>query len=248
MNCSPGGAARQPRDRRALHARLDLQGDHRRRRARLGHLHAGLRASTTRATAPSTARRSRTSPTRAAPRSSDASASCTALEHSINAVFCEIGKKLGPLKVLDYAKRFGFYDDPPLETPSERAVAERAVRPRPPLPAARREPGRPGPPRVRAGATPGDAAPDGDGRRRDRQRRRRHAARTSSRRSRRRTARPSRAPSRRSTRGAISPQTADELTHDDGGGRPVAAPARPRRSPASRSPARRAPPRRARPA
>ncbi len=46
----------------------------------------------------------------------------TALEHSINAVFCEIGKKLGPLTVLDYARRFGFYSDPPLETPS----AERA--------------------------------------------------------------------------------------------------------------------------
>ena len=46
----------------------------------------------------------------------------TALEHSINAVFCEIGKKLGPLAVLDYARRFGFYSDPPLETPSnERA-------------------------------------------------------------------------------------------------------------------------------
>jgi peptidoglycan glycosyltransferase len=46
----------------------------------------------------------------------------TALQHSINAVFCEIGKKLGPLTVLDYARRFGFYSDPPLETPSnERA-------------------------------------------------------------------------------------------------------------------------------
>jgi peptidoglycan glycosyltransferase len=46
----------------------------------------------------------------------------TALQHSINAVFCEIGKKLGPLAVLDYARRFGFYSDPPLETPSnERA-------------------------------------------------------------------------------------------------------------------------------
>ncbi len=46
----------------------------------------------------------------------------TALEHSINAVFCEIGKKLGPLTVLDYTRRFGFYSDPPLETPSnERA-------------------------------------------------------------------------------------------------------------------------------
>jgi penicillin-binding protein A len=42
----------------------------------------------------------------------------TALQHSINAVFCDIGKKLGPLTVLDYARRFGFYDDPPLETPS----------------------------------------------------------------------------------------------------------------------------------
>ncbi len=42
-----------------------------------------------------------------------------ALEHSINAVFCEIGKRIGPLTILDYARRFGFYDDPPLETPSE---------------------------------------------------------------------------------------------------------------------------------
>src|SRR6185437_183110 len=42
----------------------------------------------------------------------------TALQHSINAVFCEIGKAIGPLTILDYARRFGFYDDPPLETPS----------------------------------------------------------------------------------------------------------------------------------
>ena len=42
-----------------------------------------------------------------------------ALEHSINAVFCEIGKRLGPHLILDYAKRFGFYDTPPLETPSD---------------------------------------------------------------------------------------------------------------------------------
>ena len=46
----------------------------------------------------------------------------TALEHSINAVFCEIGKKLGPLPILDYARRFGFYSDPPLETPSDERV------------------------------------------------------------------------------------------------------------------------------
>jgi peptidoglycan glycosyltransferase len=42
----------------------------------------------------------------------------TALEHSINAVYCEIGKKLGPLNILDYARKFGFYSEPPLETPS----------------------------------------------------------------------------------------------------------------------------------
>lgn len=42
-----------------------------------------------------------------------------ALANSINAVFCDIGKELGPLTVLEYAKRFGFYDLPPLETPSD---------------------------------------------------------------------------------------------------------------------------------
>ena len=47
----------------------------------------------------------------------------TALEHSINAVFCEIGKKLGPLTVLDYARRFGFYSVPTLETPSGERLA-----------------------------------------------------------------------------------------------------------------------------
>jgi penicillin-binding protein A len=45
-----------------------------------------------------------------------------ALEHSINAVFCEIGKSIGAGRILDKAKQFGFYKDPPLETPSnERA-------------------------------------------------------------------------------------------------------------------------------
>jgi len=40
-----------------------------------------------------------------------------ALQHSINAVFCEVGKKLGALKILDYGRRFGMYSDPGLETP-----------------------------------------------------------------------------------------------------------------------------------
>jgi peptidoglycan glycosyltransferase len=45
-----------------------------------------------------------------------------ALEHSINAVFCEIGKAIGAGRILGTSKQFGFYEDPPLETPgNERA-------------------------------------------------------------------------------------------------------------------------------
>jgi penicillin-binding protein A len=42
-----------------------------------------------------------------------------ALQNSINAVFCEVGKQIGPKLVLDYAQRFGFYEEPPIELPSE---------------------------------------------------------------------------------------------------------------------------------
>ena len=41
-----------------------------------------------------------------------------AFEHSINAVFCEIGQSIGSTTILNAAKRFGFYKDPPLETPA----------------------------------------------------------------------------------------------------------------------------------
>ena len=48
----------------------------------------------------------------------------TALQHSINAVFCNIGKAIGAGTILDYAARFGFYSRPPLETPlNERAAS-----------------------------------------------------------------------------------------------------------------------------
>jgi peptidoglycan glycosyltransferase len=44
------------------------------------------------------------------------------LVHSINSVFCNVGKALGAKTILDYAKRYGFYKLPPLETPAnERA-------------------------------------------------------------------------------------------------------------------------------
>ena len=41
-----------------------------------------------------------------------------AYEHSINAVFCNIGKTLGAKRILDKAKQFGFYSKPPIELPS----------------------------------------------------------------------------------------------------------------------------------
>jgi penicillin-binding protein A len=39
------------------------------------------------------------------------------LEHSINSVFCNIGKAIGAKSILDYAKRYGFYSLPPLDLP-----------------------------------------------------------------------------------------------------------------------------------
>ena len=44
-------------------------------------------------------------------------------EHSINSVFCNVGMHIGGLKILDYAKRFGFYSVPPLETPPDESSA-----------------------------------------------------------------------------------------------------------------------------
>ena len=40
-------------------------------------------------------------------------------QHSINSVFCNIGKQLGAKTILDYAKKFGFYKTPPFETPAD---------------------------------------------------------------------------------------------------------------------------------
>jgi peptidoglycan glycosyltransferase len=46
-----------------------------------------------------------------------------AYEHSINAVFCNIGQKLGAKRLLDTAKDFGFYSKPPIELPSNEVAA-----------------------------------------------------------------------------------------------------------------------------
>ncbi|HET8529061.1 MAG TPA: penicillin-binding protein 2 [Gaiellaceae bacterium] len=50
----------------------------------------------------------------------------TGFQHSVNSVFCNIGKQIGAQTIVDYAKRFGFYKVPPLETPAnERAASGR---------------------------------------------------------------------------------------------------------------------------
>jgi peptidoglycan glycosyltransferase len=46
-----------------------------------------------------------------------------AYQHSINAVFCNIGQKLGAKRIVDKAKDFGFYSKPPIELPSNEVSA-----------------------------------------------------------------------------------------------------------------------------
>ena len=44
-------------------------------------------------------------------------------EHSINSVFCNVGKQIGGEEILKYARRFGFYSVPPLDTPPSESLA-----------------------------------------------------------------------------------------------------------------------------
>jgi peptidoglycan glycosyltransferase len=46
-----------------------------------------------------------------------------AYQHSINAVFCDIGMRLGAKALIDKAKEFGFYSTPPIELPSDEVAA-----------------------------------------------------------------------------------------------------------------------------
>jgi penicillin-binding protein A len=46
-----------------------------------------------------------------------------ALQYSINSVFCNVGKDLGAIRILEQARRFGFYSKPPLETPVNERTA-----------------------------------------------------------------------------------------------------------------------------
>ena len=47
----------------------------------------------------------------------------SALAYSVNSVFCNIGLELGAKRILDTARRFGFYERPPLETPADERLA-----------------------------------------------------------------------------------------------------------------------------
>ncbi len=48
----------------------------------------------------------------------------TALQFSVNSVFCNIGLKLGAKQLVKQAKKFGFYERPPLETPDSERLRE----------------------------------------------------------------------------------------------------------------------------
>jgi peptidoglycan glycosyltransferase len=70
----------------------------------------------------------------------------TGFEHSINSVFCNVGKALGAGTVLRYAERYGFYSLPPLETPEnervESGLYDRGVLFKPKHPETQVDPGR----------------------------------------------------------------------------------------------------------
>jgi peptidoglycan glycosyltransferase len=46
-----------------------------------------------------------------------------ALQHSVNSVFCNIGKTLGMRTLMNYARRFGFDSKPPIDLPSNAVAA-----------------------------------------------------------------------------------------------------------------------------
>ena len=50
-----------------------------------------------------------------------------AFVHSVNSVFCNIGKDLGAIPILRQAQRFGLYSAPPLETPIDERRPERSL-------------------------------------------------------------------------------------------------------------------------
>ena len=103
-----------------LRAGVDVQDGDGGGGARFGHRTRRTRSSTIPATARSTGRRSTNAgnPDQNGPEQFGNVNLVQAFQHSINAVFCDIGKSLGAKRVLDKAKDFGFYSKPPIELPS----------------------------------------------------------------------------------------------------------------------------------
>ena len=127
--CRAGGAAAQPRHRTAsTRPGSTFKVVTRRGRARLRHVHARLDASTTPATASSTASRSTTSATRTGPRSSAGQLPAGARSTRSTPSSARSARSSARAGSSTTPKRFGFYADPPLETPGERARAERPLR------------------------------------------------------------------------------------------------------------------------
>ena len=171
--CTPAAPLAQPRDAGPLPAGLDVQGRHRGGRARHRRATRPTRRSTTRATASSTASRSQLRRPERARGLRPRRRSSQALQHSINAVFCNIGKELGARDDPRLREALRLLPTPPLETPVERARAER------PLQRTARlfdpnDPNQVDPGRLAFGQERllRHAAADGDGRRGDRERRR----------------------------------------------------------------------------
>ncbi len=99
---------------------LDVQGDHGVGSARVEEVHAGVDVLRPRLLHRLRKAASTTS-TRARPFGTITL--FDALTYSVNSVFCNIGLKLGARTILDTAKRFGFYERPPLETPADERLA-----------------------------------------------------------------------------------------------------------------------------
>ena len=160
-----GVAAPQPRDAGALPAGLDLQDGHRRRRARRPAMYTPDSSFYDPGYCTEYGKQVYNALDQNGPERSATSTSIEAYQHSINAVFCNIGKKLGAKAILDKAKKFGFYSTPPLET-AVRARSPRAGSTTSRSTSCSTTPrlGRPGPPRVRPGEPARDAAADGAGR------------------------------------------------------------------------------------
>ena len=153
-------ADRQPCHPEHLSAGLDDEGGHRRRGARLGR---SSRPSSVLSGAPR--RRSAGVPlSNAGGEQFGDIDMTTALTHSVNTYFAQVGEQLGTQTMVEYMKRFGFYSDPAARLPRRPDGAERRIQlERPPGHlGVRRRPGRDRPGRG-GGPGPDHAAPDGGG-------------------------------------------------------------------------------------